>query len=133
MSAIWFQKYHFFSSVHVNLCLSSRPQLVCSIGWDFILSYVFKGDPLCFGFRLINYGSLFYYCCFFQLIFDVCSDVIFSVMLLALSTNPRAFFTCPCGISIESFLVWLFFGFDWFFESFFNCFNSFTLWDQDQF
>jgi len=53
------------------------------IGCNFIMSYVFKDDPFCFCFRLINYGRLFQFHCFwvlfFQLLFDVCGDVMFSI------------------------------------------------------
>jgi len=50
------------------------------------------------------------------------SDVMFSSMLLALSTNLRAFFTSPCSISLQKALRYgCFFGYDWFFEP---CFNT---------
>ena len=95
-------------SLHVSMSICvdpPNPDEFLALGCDFILSYVFKDNPHCFGFRLINFADCFSsaaaFGCFsfnFFLVSVVMSC--FPLMSLALSTNLRAFFICACSISL---------------------------------
>ena len=47
------------ASMSIPSVLVLQTLMSFSIGCNFILRYIFKDDPLCFGFRLISYGRFF--------------------------------------------------------------------------
>ena len=116
VGAIWFRTYHFFPSVHVNVCWSSKPAWAFCTRCNFILIYVFKDNIICFCFMGRNCGKLFYVLCFWTLFFqpldDVCGNVMFPISVIASipKSNLRAFFiTLVLIASTKGFLVWFLF------------------------